>query len=85
MNAAGLNQTKRRPLLVVATQVVEVSLNLDLDVLFTSLGRLLIWGPLCLVGWRRPLARLEVIYNGRTVLVSLWRDDMFDAELMRIG
>ncbi|HIQ01631.1 MAG TPA: glycosyltransferase family 2 protein [Anaerolineales bacterium] len=61
------------------------TLGLRLILLFTSLGRLLIWGPLCLVGWRRPLARLEVIYNGRTVLVSLWRDDMFDAELMRIG
>lgn len=36
LDAAGLNQTERRPLLVVATQVVEVSLNLDLDVLFTD-------------------------------------------------
>lgn len=34
--AAGLEQRQRRPLLVVATQVVEVSLNLDLDVLFTD-------------------------------------------------
>ncbi len=34
--AAGVSQRERRPLLVVATQVVEVSLNLDLDILFTD-------------------------------------------------
>ncbi len=34
--AGGLAQTHRRPLLVVATQVVEVSLNLDLDTLFSD-------------------------------------------------
>jgi len=34
--AAGLGHGRREPLLVVATQTVEVSLNLDLDVLFTD-------------------------------------------------
>jgi len=34
--AAGLHPAERRPLLVVATQVVEVSLNLDLDTLFSD-------------------------------------------------
>ena len=34
--AAGLGDGQREPLLVVATQTVEVSLNLDLDVLFTD-------------------------------------------------
>ena len=61
------------------------TLGLRLVLLLTSLGRLLIWGPLYLLGWRRPLARLEVIYNWRTILISLWRDDMFDAELLRMG
>ncbi len=36
LQAAGLGQGARRPLAVVATQVVEVSLNLDLDVLFSD-------------------------------------------------
>ncbi len=36
LQAAGLGQRDRRPLVVVATQVVEVSLNLDLDVLFSD-------------------------------------------------
>ncbi len=61
------------------------TLGLRLILLLTSLGRMLVWGPLYLVGWRRPLARLEVIYNGRTALIGLWRDDMFDAELMQMG
>lgn len=34
--AAGVGQIERHPLLVVATQVVEVSLNLDLDILFSD-------------------------------------------------
>lgn len=61
------------------------TLGLRLILLLTSLGRLLIGGPLYLVGWRRPLARLEMIYNWRTILISLWRDDMFDAELFQMG
>jgi len=36
LEAAGLDQRSRRPLVVVATQVVEVSLNLDLDGLFSD-------------------------------------------------
>lgn len=36
LQAAGVGRRERRPLLVVATQVVEVSLNLDLDVLFSD-------------------------------------------------
>ncbi len=36
LQAAGLGKTRRSPLVVVATQVVEVSLNLDLDVLYTD-------------------------------------------------
>jgi len=59
--------------------------GLRLILLLTSLGRLLVWGPLYLLGWRRSVARLEVIYNYRTILISLWRDNMFDVELMRIG
>ncbi|HID63517.1 MAG TPA: glycosyltransferase family 2 protein [Anaerolineae bacterium] len=61
------------------------TLGLRLILLLTGIGRLLIWGPLYLVGWRKARARLEVIYNWRTILISLWRDDMFDAELMQIG
>ncbi|NPA06353.1 MAG: CRISPR-associated helicase Cas3' [Chloroflexi bacterium] len=36
LQAAGLGASTRTPLVVVATQVVEVSLNLDLDVLYTD-------------------------------------------------
>ena len=36
LTAAGLGQHHRAPILVIATQVVEVSLNLDLDVLFSD-------------------------------------------------
>jgi len=36
LQAAGLGKAQRSPLVVVATQVVEVSLNLDLDVLYTD-------------------------------------------------
>ncbi|MDT8897613.1 CRISPR-associated helicase Cas3' [Thermanaerothrix sp. 4228-RoL] len=36
LRAVGLNPAESRPLVVVATQVVEVSLNLDLDVLFSD-------------------------------------------------
>ncbi len=36
LEAAGLEGSTRRPVLVVATQVVEVSLNLDLDILFSD-------------------------------------------------
>jgi len=61
------------------------TLILRLILLLTSLGRLLVWGALYLVGWRRPLARLELTYNWRTILISLWRDDMFDAELLLVG
>jgi len=61
------------------------TLGLRMILLFTSLGRLTIWGPLHLLRWQRPLARMEVVYNWRTTLISLWRDDMFDAELYQIG
>lgn len=61
------------------------TLALRLLLLATSLGRLLIWGPLYLLGWRRPLARLEVIYNWRSVLISVWQDDLFDGELLEMG
>lgn len=36
IRATGLRSAERRPMIVVATQVVEVSLNLDLDVLFSD-------------------------------------------------
>ena len=36
MQAAGLHSTVRRPVLLVATQVVEVSLNLDLDTIYSD-------------------------------------------------
>lgn len=36
LEAAGLGCSVRRPILVVATQVVEVSLNLDFDILFSD-------------------------------------------------
>jgi len=36
LKATGLKSTERRSVLVVSTQVVEVSLNIDLDVLFTD-------------------------------------------------
>jgi CRISPR-associated endonuclease/helicase Cas3 len=36
LEAAGLEGTARRPILLVATQVVEVSLNLDLDTLYSD-------------------------------------------------
>jgi CRISPR-associated endonuclease/helicase Cas3 len=36
LEATDLNTVRRRPLLVVSTQVVEVSLNIDLDVIFTD-------------------------------------------------
>ena len=38
--AAGLHTTHRQPVLVIATQTVEVSLNLDLDILFTDIAPL---------------------------------------------
>lgn len=40
LDATGLNGAARRPVLVVATQVVEVSLNLDLDTIFSDLAPL---------------------------------------------
>ncbi len=40
LTAAGLDTAQRRPVLVIATQTVEVSLNLDLDILFTDLAPL---------------------------------------------
>ena len=61
------------------------TLTLRFVLLLTSLGRLLVWGPLYLLGWRRSLAHLEVVYNWRGMLISLWRDDMFDAELYQMG
>lgn len=61
------------------------TLGLRVLLMLTSLGRLLIWGPPYLLSWRRDVARLELIYNWRTILISLWRDDMFDTELMEIG
>ncbi|MBE0448850.1 MAG: CRISPR-associated helicase Cas3' [Actinobacteria bacterium] len=36
MAATGLNSKERKPVVVVATQVVEVSLNIDLDMLFSD-------------------------------------------------
>ena len=36
LEATGLNAARRRPVLVVSTQVVEVSLNIDLDVIFSD-------------------------------------------------
>ncbi len=36
LDATGLRSASRRPVVVVATQVVEVSLNIDLDVLFSD-------------------------------------------------
>lgn len=38
--ACGLGSAERRPVIVVATQVVEVSLNIDLDTIFTDLAPL---------------------------------------------
>jgi GT2 family glycosyltransferase len=60
-------------------------LGLRLVLLTTSLCRVLAWAPIHLVGLRQPLARQEVVYNWRTMLISLWRDDMFDAELYQMG
>lgn len=59
LNAAGLN-SRRQPLVVVATQVVEVSLNLDLDCLYSDpapLEALLQrFGRVNRLGQRRPAA-----------------------------
>ena len=62
-----------------------LTLALRLMLMLTSLGRLLVWGPLYLIGWQRPIARQEGIYNWRTALISVWRQDMFDSELNRMG
>lgn len=40
MSACGLDSTSRRPVVLVATQVVEVSLNIDLDTIYTDLAPL---------------------------------------------
>lgn len=40
MEACGLTSDKRKPVVLVATQVVEVSLNIDLDTIFTDLAPL---------------------------------------------
>lgn len=61
------------------------ALALRLVLLNTSLLRLSMWTPFYLIGWRKQDTRLEVIYNWRTVLISLFRDDMFDAELLQVA
>lgn len=61
------------------------TLGLRLILLLTSIPRALVWLPWCLIGGRKQMARQEVIYNWRTVLISLFRDDMFDGELLQIG
>jgi len=50
----------------------------------TSLLRLAYWLPRRL--WdKRELARQEVVYNWRTVLISIVRDDLFDGELFQMN
>jgi GT2 family glycosyltransferase len=61
------------------------TLGLRLILLLTSVPRALVWLPWCLTGRLVQTARQEVIYNWRTVLISLFRDDMFDGELLHIG
>ena len=61
------------------------TLGLRAILVLTSLGRLLVWLPLYLLGQRRSVARLEVVYNWRTILINVWRDNMFDAELLQMG
>jgi len=51
----------------------------------TSLARLLLWAPLALWRRHRRRARLEAIYNWRTMLISLFREDTFDHELLEMG
>jgi len=51
----------------------------------TSLARLLLWAPIGVWRRHRRRARLEMIYNWRTIMISLLRDDMFDHELVEIG
>ncbi|MBN1178452.1 MAG: glycosyltransferase family 2 protein [Anaerolineae bacterium] len=50
-----------------------------------SLARLLLWAPACVAASLRQRACMEVAYNWRTVLISVLRDDMFDAELLQMG
>jgi GT2 family glycosyltransferase len=49
----------------------------------TSLARLLLWIPRYLLRWDEA-ARLEAVYNWRTVLISTMRDDLFDGELFEM-
>ncbi len=51
----------------------------------TSLARLLLWAPFALWRRHRRRARLEATYNWRTMLISLFRDDLFDHELLEMG
>ena len=61
------------------------TLGLRLMLLLTSISRVLLWLPRCVIGPHKQTARQEVIYNWRTVTISLFRDDMFDGELLQIG
>ncbi|MGQ9626025.1 MAG: glycosyltransferase family 2 protein [Anaerolineae bacterium] len=62
-----------------------LALALRLVLLSASFLRLSMWIPFYLIGWHKQKARLEVIYNWRTVLISLFRDDMFDSELLQVA